>query len=70
MNYAGGTRNRRKLDKRGPGVDRASRGGQRNYSLCRGRLGLPRTNEIDEGKQPDFPLTMETRQSKRGRNKK
>ena len=26
--------------------------------------------EIDKGIQPDFPLTMETRQSKRGKNKK
>ena len=30
----------------------------------------PEKTEIDKGIQPDFPLTMETRQSKRGRNKK
>ena len=30
----------------------------------------PEQTEIDKGIQPDFPLTMETRQSKRGRNKK
>ena len=30
----------------------------------------PEQNEIDKGIQPDFPLTMETRQSKRGKNKK
>ena len=30
----------------------------------------PEQNEIDKGRQPDFPLTMETRQSKRGKNKK
>ena len=30
----------------------------------------PEQIEIDKGIQPDFPLTMETRQSKRGKNKK
>ena len=30
----------------------------------------PEQIEIDKGKQPDFPLTTETRQSKRGENKK
>ena len=30
----------------------------------------PEQIEIDKGKQPDFPLTMETRQSKIGKNKK
>ena len=30
----------------------------------------PEQTEIDKGIQPDFPLTMETRQSKRGRDKK
>ena len=30
----------------------------------------PEQIEIDKGKQPDFPFTMETRQSKKGRNKK
>ena len=30
----------------------------------------PKKTEIDKGIQPDFPLTMETRQSKRGRDKK
>ena len=30
----------------------------------------PEQIEIDKGLQPDFPLTMETRQSKRGKNKK
>ena len=30
----------------------------------------PEQTEIDKGIQPDFPLTMETRQSKKGRNKK
>ena len=30
----------------------------------------PEQTEIDKGTQPDFPLTMETRQSKRGRDKK
>ena len=54
----------------GPGVDRAKRGKQRNSSLCRRRLGVPRQTEIDKRIQPDFPLTMETRQSKRGRNNK
>ena len=29
----------------------------------------PEQTEIDEGVQPDFPFTMETRQSKKGRNK-
>ena len=32
--------------------------------------GCPEQTEIDKGIQPDFPLTMETRQSKRGKNKK
>ena len=30
----------------------------------------PEQTEIDKGIQPDFPLTMETRQSKRGKNQK
>ena len=30
----------------------------------------PEQTEIDRGIQPDFPLTMETRQSKKGRDKK
>ena len=30
----------------------------------------PEQTEIDKGVQPDFPFTMETRQSKKGRNKK
>ena len=30
----------------------------------------PEQTKIDKGVQPDFPLTMETRQSKKGRNKK
>ena len=30
----------------------------------------PEQTEVDKGIQPDFSLTMETRQSKRGRNKK
>ena len=30
----------------------------------------PEQTEIDKGIQPDFPLTEETRQSKRGRDKK
>ena len=30
----------------------------------------PEQTEIDKGIQPDFPLTMETRQSKKGKNKK
>ena len=30
----------------------------------------PEQTEIDKGVQPDFPITMETRQSKKGRNKK
>ena len=30
----------------------------------------PEQTEIDKGVQPDFPFTMETRQSKEGRNKK
>ena len=30
----------------------------------------PEQSEIDKGVQPDFPFTMETRQSKKGRNKK
>ena len=30
----------------------------------------PEQTEIDKGVYPDFPLTMETRQSKKGRNKK
>ena len=30
----------------------------------------PEQTEIDKGIQPDFPLTMETRQSKKGRDKK
>ena len=30
----------------------------------------PEQNEIDKGIQPDFPLTMETYQSKRGKNEK
>ena len=30
----------------------------------------PEQTEIDKRVQPDFPLTMETRQSKKGRNKK
>ena len=30
----------------------------------------PEQTEIDQRTQPDFPLTMETRQSKRGRDKK
>ena len=30
----------------------------------------PEQTEIDKGIQPDFPLTMETRQSKNGRDKK
>ena len=30
----------------------------------------PEQTEIDKGVEPDFPFTMETRQSKRGRNKK
>ena len=30
----------------------------------------PEQTEIDEGTQPDFPLTMGTRQSKKRRNKK
>ena len=30
----------------------------------------PEQTEIDKGTQPDFPLTMETLQSKRGKNKK
>ena len=31
---------------------------------------FPEQTEIDKGIQSDFPLTMETRQSKQGRNKK
>ena len=30
----------------------------------------PEQTKIDKGVQPDFPLTMETRQSKKGKNKK
>ena len=30
----------------------------------------PEQTEIDKGIQPDFPLTMETRQCNRGRNRK
>ena len=30
----------------------------------------PEQTEIDKGIQADFPLTMETRQNKRGKNKK
>ena len=30
----------------------------------------PEQTEIDKGTQPDFPFTMETRQGKRGKNKK
>ena len=30
----------------------------------------PEKTEVDKGVQPDFPFTMETRQGKRGRNKK
>ena len=30
----------------------------------------PEQTEIDKGVRPDFPFTMETRQSKKGRNKK
>ena len=30
----------------------------------------PEQTEIDKGVQPDFPFTMETRQSKKGRDKK
>ena len=30
----------------------------------------PEQTEVDKGVQPDFPFTMETRQGKRGKNKK
>ena len=30
----------------------------------------PEKTEVDRGAQPDFPFTMETRQSKRGKGKK
>ena len=30
----------------------------------------PEKTEVDKGVQPDFPFTMETRQGKRGRNKR
>ena len=35
-----------------------------------GDWDCPEQTEIDKGIQPDFPLTMETRQSKRGKNQK
>ena len=54
----------------GPGADRANGGGRLNSTLCRRGLGLPEQTESDEGVQPDFPSTMERRQSKKGRNKK